>query len=586
MNKRYVLLGFVAQYYWFTFLLKSESYYAPYLFVGILGIVCAVSNLKGKVEVLEKREKILAIIGSVMFSVIVIIANYSLFLNLPCPDGAGAAFIKIYKVLSCLLVFAGGCFIAWNILNFGCFKLKDFSWKKEKHTLSPKWFFILSLVLLSSLNLAWLFLAKYPGNISPDSLNQMRQIITGKWNNHHPFYHTLLIKIFISVGLNLFGEINAAVSLYHVFQIVFMAASFSYVLVTLYQMNVSGKLICLCGIYYIASPFHIMYSFTMWKDIIFGGTVCLFITAIYRIQKSIGKVIFLNYLLAVLGSIGICLFRSNGWFSYLLTVLFFIWMFRKRYKSLCAAFIGVLIITFILKHPVLEALHVTPPHAIESLAIPAQQIARTVTDCDDLSEKQRRVLNEVIDVDAIPTTYQPHISDPIKRLVRERGNSESFSKHKGELLKLYAELAFAHPFKYIEAWIDSTVGYWNGGYAVDRWVDGVGTNGVSNLGIVRTVKWNFADKLLNGYLWLFENVEVLKLFLSIGFHVWIIMFLGFIDLIRKDKQAGFMIVPVATIILSLMVATPLFATLRYVYAMFCIIPFLILGTFYKGESAG
>ena len=125
----------------------------------------------------------------------------------------------------------------------------------------------------------------------------------------------------------------------------------------------------------------------------------------------------------------------------------------------------VIVLSVFLKYPVLKSLNVKQPDTIESLSIPAQQIARVITDEEDITIEQKELLSELIDIDEIPTYYVSYFSDPIKNLVREKGNQEYLKEHSNEYLNLYIQLGLKYPQKYIEAWVDQTRGYWNSGYA-------------------------------------------------------------------------------------------------------------------------
>ena len=47
-----------------------------------------------------------------------------------------------------------------------------------------------------------LFLAAYPGILTNDSISQMQQLLSNSnYSNHAPFYHTMLIKGCVSIGL-------------------------------------------------------------------------------------------------------------------------------------------------------------------------------------------------------------------------------------------------------------------------------------------------------------------------------------------------------------------------------------------------
>ena len=131
-----------------------------------------------------------------------------------------------------------------------------------------------------------------------------------------PFWHTMLVQVFVKIGLALFGEINRAVACYHVFQISFLAAVFAYALMTLYQIGVPR--LCLGAVFFVYGllPYNIVYSVTLWKDVSFGASALLLATAFYRLLKSVGKPLP-NWVTFVLGALGVSLLRTNGWFAML-----------------------------------------------------------------------------------------------------------------------------------------------------------------------------------------------------------------------------------------------------------------------------
>lgn len=575
-NKLYLQL--ISIYYWFIFLMKSDSYYGVYLLIGICGIVSLYINLIEKRRLHKNMRCYILLIGSIFFSLMVVAANYALFLNLACPDISSSLFSFLYKGLSVIGVFFGGYFIFSNILVYLADKLNSFFWEQMEYKYSPSSIYLISWIILSIINISILFLCKYPGNVGPDSFTSINQSLANQYTNHHPFYYTMVIKLFLNLGIGIFNNINVSIALYSVFQIVFMAACFSFTIVTLYQMNLSLKMILCCWIWYTIMPFHILYSFTMWKDVMFGGFVLLFVSSMFRVLKGIGKYQITNYILLTIGSAGTCLFRSNGWFVFVLTFCCFVFLFGKGEKKVCRIFAGVMVFTFILKNPVLNWLGVTPIDTIEYLSVPAQQIARVINDCNDISEEEKELLNKIVDVEEIPDSYVSYISDPIKNLVRKSGQQEYLVGHKKEYIKLYFKLGIAHPWKYVEAWIDLTKGYWNGGYMeTTGWEAEVREN---DLGIKRIVSSKRAERVVEEYLYLYSNGP-LQIFKCIGFHVWIIMGLGILSIIRKNKVMGIVVLLNLFIVLSLMITTPVYSTLRYVYPIFCCFPFSLFATFYQ-----
>lgn len=565
---------------WILFLENTDSYYFPYLVIAILGIICLYKNNIEK-NIIEKVNRKCLLLCAGFFSVLVFSANYQIISNIVYPDYAGQIFKVLYKYSIIILMLIGGYFSACNILLCVIRSLKNFSWERKVYNTSPVIIFIVPFVIISTVNIVLLFLCKYPGNLTPDSMSQIGQLLSGNYSNHHPFYHTMVIKFFITSGLKIFGDINKAVAMYCVFQILFMAMSFSITILTLYKMNIPLKAVIGTMVWYTAMPFHIMYSFTVWKDVMFGGFVLIFLVFIFRILKGIGKHRIFNYLMFLVSSLGICLFRSNGLFAYIIVFLVLVILFYKTHKKVCFMSAGVILSAFLLKHAVLSNLGINQPDIVESLSVPLQQIARVIIEHNDFNNDERELLNKIADVDEIAGVYVPYISDPVKDSIRKNGDQKYFIDNKLQYIKLYIVTGLRHPLSYARAWIDETKGFWNGGYSYWRWADEIYQN---DYGIKRNIFSEELNRYFNEYLWTFSNNNFLQLFLCIGFYVWIVLVLLFISFIRKDKTGMFILIPVLAIICSLLISTPVYSEFRYAYALFCCLPFMVFAVFYKKES--
>ena len=265
-----------------------------------------------------------------------------------------------------------------------------------------------------------------------------------------------------------------------------------------------------------------------------GALVTLFSVSIYSVIK-IGNN-RANIIIVIFSAIGICLLRSNGWIVFLISVFVFILLFGKARKGWITVFIVVLMVSYILKYPVLDALNVKQPDTIEALSIPAQQIARVVVEEKELTDEQRVLLNNIVDVEKIPEVYSSYISDPIKNLIREKSNQEYLRRHKSAFINLYIHLGLKYPIEYIQAWVDQTRGYWNAGYSYWRWTTGVADN---EFGITRIIFSERMDSLRKEYMNLWEKSLILQIFLCIGVYVWIILILTCRTVIKKNREAFF-----------------------------------------------
>lgn len=563
--------------YWLIWLRNSDSYYFIYLLIGISGILAFWDNISQSRTYNDKR-KWIVIVASGIFSLMTVAANYSLVLNMKLPDAEMTSTNICYKTVVLTMVLAGGFFLAWNIWVYLFDRLENLYFKEYNYTLRPSLIWMISTLVISCIYLIIFFDGYYPGTLSSDSIWQIKQTMENIYSNHHPFAHTVVIKILMAVGKRLFDDITMAVAFYSVCQILFMAAAFAYVIVTLYQMKIARKWLIVCLMWYALMPYHIMYSFTMWKDVPFGGLVVVFMVAVVRVLKEVGKYRMLNYALLFVGSMGVCMFRTNGWYAFVLTTVFAIIIYGKKQKALVGICAVSLVASYILLHPVLEYLDVAQPDAIEALSIPAQQIARAITDCNDLTQEQTEMLNKIVNTEEIAEVYLSYISDPVKNKVREKGNQDYLVEHKWEYAKLWMEIGVSHIQEYFEAWADLTKGYWNGGYDVPIWSSGVSKN---EFGIVSSVKSEDKQGIFNYYLWMFKQVPFLQVFVSIGLFSWIAMGVCVVGMIFKRRDILLLSLFLLAIVLSLVIATPVHSELRYAYALFTGMPILLFAVFVR-----
>ncbi len=572
------LLQLFLLFVWALFLRNSDSYYSVYLLCGGLGLVALLSNRREK-PALERRQLRIVVIASVLFAASVFLANLAVLRDLA--GAAERAIFRIWLYLEALLVFLGSMAICQNTLIF-CFRLlcarRDEPKPPAKKQLRR--FSLLSTLLLSALHLLVFFPTMYPGILTDDSVSQVTQIVSGVYSNHHPFWHTMIIRFWVSLGTALFHDVNAGIALFIVFQIIVMAAICSYALSTLYRSGVPLPVLLVFLGWFALMPFHLIYSFTMWKDVLFGGCVLLFAVSLYRILRKL-EATAREWILLVLSALGFCLLRSNGFFAFALITLAFALLFGKKQLRLILLFLAVLAAGFVLKHPVLEALHVRQPDFVESLSIPLQQVARTVAGGYELSADEQALLGEIIDVDEIPALYDSQISDPIKDAIRDFGHQETLVSHKGAYLRLWLGLLRRYPAEFVEAWAEQTKGYWHGGYDYWVWTTGVEENG---FGGAQTVFSPAAFYLFFVYQDLF-TFDLFQPLFSIGLHFWLVCAAFCFNLMRRRKAESFLALPVFAVTLSLMIATPVFSETRYDYSLFTCFPFLLLTALYgKGSE--
>ncbi len=431
----------------------------------------------------------------------------------------------------------------------------------------------------------WLpyYLYQYPGVMTPDSLNQFEQVLgLIPYSNHHPWMHTLLIKLIYTIGFRLTGSMLIALSLYTLFQMCVLAGSVWYFISTLRLFRVKPKICLLITLFYALIPYHAVFSVTIWKDILFAAALLCFSCSMLRflLKKSLP---ILHLIIFVLTGLMLCLFRSNGWYAFLLCLPFLFVFFRKKAGIFYPALAAIFLIAAIIKYPVMNAFHVTAPDLVESLSIPIQQIAAVLCNDRALSKEELALIEQVVDLTYIKQLYDPHFADNIKELVRA-GNQDYLTEHKGEFFRLWASLGLRYPGDYMTAYIRQTYGYWypDSFYLVAE-AEGVSATslGVSHTPLIRgplVIKAKEISIKLGGMLPLYGTLW------SMGVACWVMLFCIGNTLIRGERPKLVLYLPSLALLLTVLIATPVATEFRYVYFMVFALPFYLMAALLPAEN--
>lgn len=428
--------------------------------------------------------------------------------------------------------------------------------------------------------ICWLpyFLYQYPGVMTPDSLNQFEQVLgVIPYSNHHPWMHTILIKLLYTIGYKLTGSMLIALSFYTFFQMCALAGSICYFINTLRLFQLKPIVCFLVTLFYALIPYHAVYSVTIWKDILFAAALLCFSCSLLRFLREQKLSSVFDLVIFVLTGLMLCLFRSNGWYAFLFCLPFLFLFFRKRARVFYPALIAIFIIAAVIKYPVMNAFHVTQPDLVESLSIPIQQITAVICNDRELTEEERALIEKVVDLTYIKKLYDPYFADNIKELVRA-GHQDYLAEHKGEFFKLWVKLGLRHPGDYITAYIHQTYGYWypDSFYLVAE-AEGVSATslGVSHTPLIRgplVIKAKEISIKLGGMLPLYGTLW------SMGVACWVMLFCIGNVFVRNEKQKLMLFLPSLALLLTVLIATPVATEFRYVYFMVFALPFYMMAT--------
>lgn len=425
--------------------------------------------------------------------------------------------------------------------------------------------------------LCWLpyYLYQYPGIMTPDSINQFEQVLgVIPYNNHHPFAHTMVFALLYKAAFALTGDMVVSVGFYTFAQMCLLSAGMAFFISTLRQQRIRPFLLLLLTAFYALIPYHAVFSVTIWKDIPFAAAVLFFNCLLLRLILR-GSLLLHERILLLFSGMMICLFRSNGWYAFLVVVPFLLFFFRKQKRQVYPCLLVTLLLCVLIKYPVMNHFQVTQPDLIESLCIPTQQIAAVLCNDRELTAEERGLIESVVDLTYIKELYNPTFADNMKELVRA-GDQEYLASHKKEFFKLWISLGLRYPGDYLDAYIQQTYGYWypDSFYLVAE-AEGVSATelGVSTrhlIGGPLVVKGKeLAIKLgsivpIYGTLW------------SMGVACWVLLFSMGTVLVRRETRKLLCYLPSVLLLFTVLIATPVATEFRYVYFMVYSMPFYLM----------
>lgn len=567
-KKALLILQIILIYTWMTVLSVlsvTDTYYTVYLLCGILGVLCLYDNFKAGRTCSPQHRWVLWLFGG-LFSLAVVMSNFALFEPLTVLQ-------NLFDGVCC---FAGGLCVGRAVLLYLLDRL-PYAVKKCDGNHAALVFFA-AFTIISAVDLLYLFFAAYPGILTTDSFTTISQVVgESAYNNTMPFWHTVTVEPFVELGLAVFDDMNAAVACFHVVQILFMAACMAFVIMTLYQLSVPVLFLLAVFAIYGVQPHNIVYSVTLWKDIPFAGATVLFITSLYRLLKGIGKSRTGNYFAFLIGALGFSLWRTNGWYAFLVTVMVMLFLLRKKNKRLLILMTAVLVFCWILINPVLDILGVSETNLVEAFAVPMQQVARVISEGRELTAEESWLLGEIFWMDKVPQMYDPLTVDPIKFETFRYDRVQYILDNAGEYLHLYFSLGRKYPGDYLKAWIDETKGYWNGGYFFWIYTLKMGSN---PYGIETVVSDNIIGKLFAAAFRYLEKPAILQPLTSIGLHVWALVGCTVINVLKK-KEEFLLAIPPLVLVVGLWLGTPVYSEFRYAYPIILSMPLILATTVFS-----
>lgn len=419
-------------------------------------------------------------------------------------------------------------------------------------------------------------LINYPGSVLADSFSSIYQI-TGylKYNNHFPIMYTLFVGIFVNIGSTI-ENYNIGVALYSITQISIISGCIAYFMLWLKNKNINKLYIAIVAIYFAASTIFATYAITMWKDPLFNIFLFMYMLKLYDIIETNGEslknkgnvasIIILNFLVAFL--------RNNGIFIITILGVILTIKYIKKFKAFTIANILSIIIILIIQGPIYKLLELKTP-AEESLGIPIQQIAYVISEGGNISEDDLSFLNELLPIETWKEEYKPLVVDSIKWA--PGFNYTFLENNKSEFIKVWIRVCKNNMKESIKAYLLETYGFWS---------------------IETKNAYGFYDNYIYENTYDIHKVDLVKKttgldltfvnnnidFLGSGTLIWILLGVLTILIENRQKKRILALLPALLVWTSIMIATPVAFSLRYVLVLAYALPFIIILPLIKKEN--
>lgn len=566
------------------------------LFVSLLIGIMSFLLINYSINKINKKYNKTSIILSVLFTLIYII----------CDSIESTYTINIINKYLLLNIISYLTIFYFSIMNLFSYMDKFIKEDKEERKIfignkeilsTSKFSFIINFVIIFIINLIFL-LKFYPGNLTYDSYNEISQIkgLLPLMNNHS-ILHTGLLALFVKFGMFI-KNISFGVFLYSVFQIIILSLVLSYVMHFLAKEKVS-IIFRICTLLLFAfHPINIIYSFSLWKDILFSLCFVIFTILIYYFSKD--KNYFINkknIIIFSITSILLMYLRNNGVYVVIISFFFLCIKYFKRSRRVFPIFLVIISTFFVSKILLFHYLNIGDFETKEMLSIPSQAIARIYKNEKSSLSKKDKELIEKFYTNEIGDVYIPIISDNTKNLL----NQKYLSKHKKEYIKLNINLLMKHSKSYIESFISNNYGY----YYMNTYYTPIIFQLSDELGIKHSevinhfflylllvligtivmliVLWNLKEKkniLLFGLLLpiilclekSINNNSIITLLFSVGFYTTIVFITYIYN--KKNKINTSYYLPSIVLWITLLFS-PVYSEFRYIYPIFLLTPIFV-----------
>lgn len=285
--------------------------------------------------------------------------------------------IKKIVILFIIVVEIEGYFLSKFMIN-NLEKIEIVTWQMTK---KQKGIVFISVALITFIVMLIWLLGYYPGSFSPDSIAQYTQAISGKYDDWHPAWHTL---VFFTFPLKVF-KVPASII---VMQILYFALILGFLVLTICELS-NVKIAVISFAYIILNPYVGYIMLYPWKDVGFGlASLLVTVISVRLIFKQSAKEKLWKCILLGIVIASATIFRHNAilYTGSLLIVLFF----NLDKKTWIKIFIFTIAAFIIIKFPVYDFFEVSKAEKriVEETGLPLTVIGNVAKETPELMDEE------------------------------------------------------------------------------------------------------------------------------------------------------------------------------------------------------
>ncbi len=430
------------------------------------------------------------------------------------------------------------------------------------------------------------YLTFFPGNCGPDTWESVRMILGEiPWTNHHPVLFTGLLMVVIKATG--FLPLTGSIGVFSFLQMLSLAAVMAYVTVRIFKL----KTPVLCKVFAVGMfafhPFMGMYSIYLTKDVIFAEIMVILCLKIYDVISVKGETLAKpsECVKLALLFMGTCMLRNNGLYIAIIMAVIFLVLYKKYWKQILLIFVCVIGLFKIWQGPVFTAIGIEKQSFAEAASVPLQQVGYVLWEGGTFSDEDMVFLEELMPAEKVKEVYQPGYTDPYK--FDEDFNDTFLNDNVGAFLNVWWNGCKEHFGSYVKAYLMQTVGYWHYGETNSVCTQGISENtlGVEQVDVIQQLTGISLEPVFEKLVLAGRKAPLVCMLGSMAMQM-LAVFLLTIQY-GRGKKAVMMVwlMPLMLLWITIMIATPAFCLLRYLFPVFLLWPVLIADFFAADVSA-